>query len=342
MLVSTLRSWPGALEPLWWAVRTLRSELWGFRFDFPIETVPAAGPRDSLHYYVYSDRLFFDVMELDAEGVPAQRHWSYGEGYNPAYVPWYGLVSLERHLRGLDPAGLQTLLTQVDWLVAHGVRRDDGAVVWHYPLDWWEGACLLKAPWISAMGQGLAISALVRGYRITGDQRLLDIGRAATRVFEKNVEEGGVRTFEDGHALYEEYPGFPLARVLDGFLFSLLGLYDLAVQTGDRAVLDLFADGMAGLKHTLPFWDYRGRWSWYGSHGYLCPPHYNKLNGALLAALAQVSGEPTVRQYAERWDPRRLGVQERAEVFLVFVLTKNRSRLRKYLRRRWATRRSSH
>jgi glycogen(starch) synthase len=341
MLVSALRPWPGALEPLWWAVKALRAELWGFRFDFPIETVRAAGPRDSLHYYVYSDRLFFDVMELDAQGIPRQRHWAYGEGYNPAYVPWYGLMSLERHLRGLDPAGGQTFLKQVEWLVAHGVRRDDGAIVWHYPVDWWEGACLLKAPWISAMAQGLAISALVRGYRITGDQRLLDVACAATRVFETNVEDGGVRTLEDGHPLYEEYPGYPLARVLDGFLFSLLGLYDLAVETDDRAVFDLFAHGVDGLRHRLPFWDYRGRWSWYGSHGYLCLPHYNKLNGALLATLARLSGDSMLQQYAERWDPRRLSVRGRAEVFVVFVLTKNRSRLRRYLRGRWGPGRSA-
>jgi heparosan-N-sulfate-glucuronate 5-epimerase len=334
MLVSSLRPWPGRLEPLWWALRAFRLEVSGFRFDYPIEPVPAAGPRDSLHYYVYSDRLFFDVMHLDADGVPAQRHWSYGEAYNPAYVPWYGLMSLERHLRGLDPAGSQTLLKQVEWLVAHGTRRNDGAVVWHYPLDWWEGPCLLTAPWISAMGQGLAISALVRGHRITGDQRLLDIAEAATRVFRKNVEDGGVRTFEAGHALYEEYPGYPLARVLDGFLFSLLGLYDLAVQTGDPGVRALFTDGVAGLRHMLPFWDYRGRWSRYGSHRYLCPPHYNKLNAVLLTAIARLSGERSVQRYAELWDPRRLSVRERAEVFLVFLLTKNRSRLRKYLRGR--------
>lgn len=332
MLVTALRPWPGHLESLWWAVRALQSELWGFRFDFPIETVPAAGPRDSLHYYVYSERLFFDVMELDPQAIPVQRSRTFGEAYNPAYIAWYGLMNLERSLRNHDPAARQTFLAQVEWLVANGVRRADGAVVWPYPLDWQEGACLLKAPWICAMAQGLAISTLVRGCRITGHGPLLDICRAATRVFEKTVKDGGVRTLENGHALYEEYPGYPLPRVLDGFLFSLLGLYDLAVQTGDRAVFNLFAEGVDGLRHTLPFWDYRGKWSWYGSHGFLCPPHYNKLNGALLTTLSRLSGDPTLKEYADRWDPRRLTALGRAEVFLIFLLSKNRARLNKYLR----------
>jgi len=222
----------------------------------------------------------------------------------------------------------------MEWLVAHAVHRDDGSVVWPYTFDLQEGQCELKAPWICAMAQGLAISALVRAFRIIGGQHLIDLSRAATRVFEKNVEEGGVRTFEGGHAVYEEYPGYPLPRVLDGFLFSLLGLYDLAAQTNDPRIFQLFADGIEGLKLTLPSWDYRGRWSWYGSHAYLSPPHYNELNCALLTSLASLSGEPRLHRYAEAWNPARLTPLGRAEVFLVFEFTKNRARLKSLRRAR--------
>jgi hypothetical protein len=212
--------------------------------------------------------------------------------------------------------------------VANAVRREDGSVVWPYGFDWQEGRCRLDAPWICAMAQGLAMSVLVRAHRITGSVPALELALAATRVFEKSVEDGGVRTLENGHALYEEYPGYPLPRVLDGFLFSLLGLWDLAVQTNEPRVQQLFSDGVAGLVSTLHAWDYRGRWSWYGTHGYLCPPQYNTLNAALLRALAAVSGERALSTRAERWDPARRGPLSRAEVYLAFLVTKNRSRLR--------------
>jgi hypothetical protein len=39
---------------------------------------------------------------------------------------------------------------------------------------------------------------------------------------------------------------------------SLLGLYDLFVETGDPAVGRLFTDGIEGLKTMLPTWDYLG------------------------------------------------------------------------------------
>jgi hypothetical protein len=322
------RRWPGALEPFWWAARAIRQEALGFRFAYPLETVPGAGAKGSLRYHVYSDRLFFDAMDLDPHGIPVQRSRTFGRPYNPAYVAWYGLVSLERWLRGTDPGGRTAFTRQVDWLVTHAVHRDDGAVVWHYPFDFLEGRCQLTAPWICGMAQGLAISVLVRAHRLTGDAHLLALAAAATRVFEKSIEDGGVRTLEHGHALYEEYPGYPLPRVLDGFLFSLLGLWDLAVETAEPRIQHLFVDGIAGLVHTLDSWDYRGRWSWYGSHGYLCPPHYNALNAALLRALDAVSGEHALGARAEGWDPARRGPLSRAEVFLVFLTTKNMSRLR--------------
>ena len=183
------------------------------------------------------------------------------------------------------------------------------------------------------MVQGLVISSLVRAHRITGDSRLLDLCLNATRVFETDIEHGGVRTTEGDGVQYEEYPGFPLPRVLDGFLFSLLGLYDLWVETSAPHVFQLFTAGIAGLRRALPFWDYKGKWSWYGCHGYLCPPQYNKLNGALLATLARLSDEPLLAEYAAAWAPTSLSLLGRAEVFVVFQYTKNRSRLRYLLQR---------
>jgi len=334
-VISPIRPWRGSLERLWWAGRALRKEVLGFRFDYPIETVAAAGPKDSLHYYIYSEDLFFDAMKLDAHGIPVHRARTFGTTYNPAYVGWYGLVDVERYARGLDPS--RAFLRQVEWLVSHAVRRDDGAVVWPYTAVFEEGHGLLKPPWICAMAQGLAMSLLVRGYRATGRPELLDLCQPATRVFEKSLEDGGVRTLEDGYALYEEYPVYPLPRVLDGFLFSLLGLHDVAAQTGDQQVRQLFDEGVAGLRHTLESWNYRNKWSWYGSHGYLCPPHYNKLNAALLASLARLTGDATLRRYAGAWDPTRLTRAGQVEVFLVFFFTKNMSRLRHRTWRRRAT-----
>ena len=86
--------------------------------------------------------------------------------------------------------------------------------------------------------------------------------------------------------------------------------------------------GIEGLKYMLPYWDYRKKWSWYGCRDYLCPPAYHCLNRVLLTALARVSREPCFAEYARCWDPDRLSMPERAEIFLAFLLTKNACRVR--------------
>jgi heparosan-N-sulfate-glucuronate 5-epimerase len=314
--------------PIWWALRALRKEVWGFRFDYPLEVISDAGGSDSLHYYIYSERLFFDVMEVNGDGIPMHRLRRFGATYNPAYVAWYALANLERGLRRVDPAGEKIFLRQVDSLVSRAMRTADGAVAWPCMFDWHEGRSFLKAPWISALTQGLVMSALVRAHRLTGRAAFLELALDAVKVFEKNVRDGGVRSFENGRVLFEEYPAYPLPRILDGFLFSLLGLHDVAVATRDVGVAQLFSDGVKGLSETLPFWDYRQKWSWYGSHGYLCPPHYNKLNVVLLTSLARITADPRLAQYARDWAPERLSIVDRLELFSLFIFTKNRSRLR--------------
>lgn len=315
-------------ESLRYAVRALRREILEFRFAYPLDIDLAAGPKDSLHYYLYSEKLSWSVMSMDPTGVPRARNRLTGTVYKPAYIAWWGLVNLGHYLRHHDEPSRDAFLRQVDWLEANAVVRPDGAVVWMNRHDCLQGKTFLKAPWVSAYDQGLAISALVRGFRLTRKPELLQLLRGAGRVFEQTIPEGGVRECVASGSLYHELPGQANPGILDGFLTSLLGLYDLYVETGDAAAKKLFEDGIGGLKQTLPLWDYRGRWSWYGSRAYLCPPSYHWLNRALLDVLTGLTGDSVLADYAERWKPAHLSALDRAGIFIGFVLTKNACRIR--------------
>jgi heparosan-N-sulfate-glucuronate 5-epimerase len=310
------------------AARTLSRECVGFRTTYAVRILPDAGLRTSLQYHIHSDPLFIDELEADADGVPMVRYRLLGRHYNPVFIAWWGLLNLNRFANTGDVAERQRFLTQVDWLKRRAVTRGDGAVVWPCDFDWQEGRARLQAPWISAMYQGMVMSALVRAHRLTGDASVLELCRGAADVFEQDVAGGGVRTIEDGYVLYEEYPAYPLPRILDGFLFSLLGLYDVWVETGETRFETLFRQGVAGLLFALPRWDYRGKWSWYGTHGALCPPHYHTLNRILLEVLGRIASEPALLRQAEQWRPDRLTWRDRAEIYSVFVVTKNWARVR--------------
>jgi hypothetical protein len=83
-----------SFESLRYAVRALRSEFLQFRFDYPIEIDPDAGPKESLHYDLYSDRLSWDIMSMDPTGVPRVRTRLAGVVYKRAYIVWWGVVQL--------------------------------------------------------------------------------------------------------------------------------------------------------------------------------------------------------------------------------------------------------
>ena len=317
-----------SFESLRYALRALRSEILEFRFDYPLDIVSEAGPKESLHYYLYSEKLSWSVMSMDPSGVPRARNRLAGVFYKPAFIAWWGLVNLGHYLRHHDDTSRKAFLRQVSWLECNAVVRADGSVVWPNPFDCLQGRVFLRAPWVSAYDQGLAISALVRGYRLTKRAQILGLLRGASRIFELEVQQGGVREPLNSGALYCELPGQSLPGILDGFMTSLLGLYDLHMETGDPAVGKLFTDGIEGLKEMLPLWDYRKRWSWYGSRDYLCPPSYHWLNRVLLEVLGRLSSEPVLSEYAESWKPQHLGTLGRAEIFIGFLFTKNACRVR--------------
>ena len=139
-----------------------------------------------------------------------------------------------------------------------------------------KGRLRLKAGWYSAMAQGQAMSLLVRKHLFTQEQndtRFLDAAVRAMNLFRKNSSDGGVRSwFDNLHVWYEEYPTQPSLFVLNGFIYSLFGLFDLKstledqIQSLDKdstntwtPALDqasqLFDDGLKSLFRLLPLFD---------------------------------------------------------------------------------------
>lgn len=79
------------------------------------------------------------------------------------------------------------------------------------------------------MGQGQAISLLSRAFFQSGGNELyLNTAFAALKPFKVLSKNGGVLSeFMDLHPWYEEYPTIPPIFILNGFMYSLIGLYDL-------------------------------------------------------------------------------------------------------------------
>ena len=112
--------------------------------------------------------------------------------------------------------------------------------------------------WYGAMCQGQAISVLVRAWTITKDPRYLTAAEAGSRLFNISSTNGGVKAvFLDKYTWFEEYPTNPPTFILNGFIYSLLGLYDLkTVSTKLKVqISQLFQSGLDSLAAMLPLYD---------------------------------------------------------------------------------------
>jgi len=179
------------------------------------------------------------------------------------------------------------------------------------------GAKEIQAGWYGAMCQGQAISVLVRAYLETKDDRFLTAAEAGVKVFNISSSEGGVRAvFLDKYEWYEEYPTNPPTFILNGFMYSLLGLYDLkSVSVKLKAeVRRLYQSGLRSLEAMLPlydtgagtFYDLRhftmktapkgARWDYHSTH----------INQLLLFATIEKDYR-IFRETAERWRGYMIG-----------------------------------
>jgi hypothetical protein len=310
------------------ALLALKKQLIDFHFHYPLDIVPNSGTPESLSYYLYSDRLSWEALRLDDFGIAQTWFRMTGRQYFPGYIAWYGLVHLGHYLRTGRDSELAIFLNQVDWLEKRAAVRPDGSVVWTMNFDYPMGGMIQRAPWVSAHAQGFCISALVRAWRITRNRHLLELLEGSSKIFAQDHRDRGIRVPLREGSLYTEVPGGPVPGILDGFMTSLLGLYDLFVETGNPEVQQLFFDGITGLKAWLPQWDYRGKWSWYGCQDYLCSPAYHCLNRVLLTVLGDLTGDQGLAQYAQKWDPDRLTVRDRVEIYLKYNWTQTAIRFR--------------
>ena len=156
------------------------------------------------------------------------------------------------------------------------------------------------------MAQGQAISLLSRLGPVTGDPSYLSAARKACEPLEREVAQGGLCADFFGRPFFEEYPTDPPSFTLNGFMFTLIGLYDLAMRGEERA-RHLLDEGLMTLVYCLPFFD-TGSVSAYHLGHISNPPRsvhtsvvYHQVHVTLLRALCSVRPHEVLSFYAERW-----------------------------------------
>lgn len=227
-----------------------------------------------------------------AEGIPLLGHRRF-----PTRIAAYGLAHFNRYLLQGRGESREIFLRMADWF--H--QSPDG--LWRYEFDMGD----MKAPWISCMAQGEGISVLVRAYRLTGKEGYLEQAIKAAQVFSLPIQAGGVRSQIEGEwDFLEEYPSLNPRHTLNGFLYALIGILDLAelepaikTQVGWDALLKTIET-----RHTL--WDL-SYWSAYDLHvtpsgrKHAATVAYHKLHITQMKYLGLKIGSLPLQKCAEKW-----------------------------------------
>jgi heparosan-N-sulfate-glucuronate 5-epimerase len=212
----------------------------------------------------------------------------------------YGLGCFERWLAGNGEQWLEAALATGRHLVS--IQESDGS--------WLQTKAFphtfpLPAPWASAITQGEGASLLVRLHLQTGEPELAAAARLALLPLWIPQAEGGLCGELGGMPWPEEYPTTPQSHVLNGGIFALWGMRDVAVGLGDRDAGRRFEDGVDALAANLGRYD-AGYWSYYSlfPHPIRNPASsfYHALHISQLEAMELLAPRPVFAKTRTRWD----------------------------------------
>jgi hypothetical protein len=126
-----------------------------------------------------------------------------------------------------------------------------GGLAWEYYFSFGGG----RPPWVSGLAQGTAVQALARSARrLKREADVLPIAQRALTIFDAPTPQGVRVPAEHGNH-YAIYSFAPRLRVLNGFIQSLVGLYDYARLSGDARGTALFEAAEPQARHEVPLYD---------------------------------------------------------------------------------------
>lgn len=236
---------------------------------------------------------------FDDRGVPMVRVPE-GRFYMPVNVAQYGFILHADWMEGRDPAALATLENCLE--VLEGLKAREGeAWVWWHPFH--QAKYDIPPPWASGMAQGEVISFYLRMHQILGDDSLLETAWGAFRFLGVDVASGGVRRLDaSGNLWFEEFPSPEPSFVLNGFVYAVLGLFDLWRVTGAEAVRSEIDRCIETLRANLHRFD-AGYWSLYDLQKRELVRYYYQKNVHVpqMAVLHGLTGEPIFEEFRSRW-----------------------------------------
>lgn len=217
---------------------------------YPVSGQEVMGQRLGRYYgdlsqCIHRERFDKDgIILLEAPGPPPETV------RNPCMVAEYAIIQYEDFLVTSRTESQELFKRHLDWLEEHASPVAEGRRVLHYHYDTPEE----RAPWGSGIAQGVAISALLRGYEHFQNDNYLETARQLFNAMDTPVGAGGHRFADAQFKLWYEEDN-RCGHILNGHLFALFGVLDLYRVTGHPYYKQRFDLGLEAVKDNLSCFD---------------------------------------------------------------------------------------
>ena len=185
-----------------------------------------------------------------------------------------------------------------DKLISIAHNFENNTVLFPFYFDWLldiKTSIEIESIWYSAMTQGTVLMDATRMYEFTKDIKYLEFAKKVFNGYYKVKEFGKpwiTMIDQSGYFWLEEYPkdDKPM-HVLNGFIYSLMGIYEYYKTTKNEDALFLLNASLTTLKKYI--WDYRNRGSvsYYALRFEQKKPEYHLIHITLLECLFSYSND---------------------------------------------------
>lgn len=214
--------------------------------------------------------------------------------YNPCGVAEYALICFEKWCRNetLNFEYKNKFILQIDWLIKNATI-DDKYAIWYYNYP-------NEAPFFSGISQGMIICVLLRAYQILGDKYYYDLAIKANNFMNVKVEDGGIRCVGNNYDnWYAE--GLETPYILNGHIYSLLGLWDLYRVSKDENIYTQFMLGVNDIKRNIKEFDLGFYTKYVAGTPYPSGNSYHYTHITQFKILAKITNDKFFENYANKF-----------------------------------------
>lgn len=225
----------------------------------------------------------------DKSGIPLVLNYNGDRIYFPITISQYALGNYDLYLMTNEKIYYKQFTNSVRWLIDNQDIQGGWNVLNSMGCKY------------SAMAQGEGVSVLTRAFIEFNDSKYLNAAVKASELMLKSIKNGGTARYVKDNLYFEEFAKLKPSLVLNGWIFTIFGLFDIAKLSDDKNYADMLNITLKTLEGELVNYDC-GYWSYYDQCGHLASPFYHRLHIAQLNVLYDLFHIKNFKVISERWE----------------------------------------